>query len=776
MIGASLPRPQARALASGQGRYLDDIELPRMVHVAFLRSAYAHARIVHLDISAARACPGVVAAYTGTDIAAVCTPWRTALAGLPAHVSAPQHALAIDEVCWQGEAVAAVVARSRAEAEDAIEAIEVVWEELPVLSDAAAALRPGAPRVHAALESNCALDHTRQNGDIAAAFANAAVVVEQDFTFGRQTGVSLEPRGILASHDPRGGELLIYQSHQAPFQTREILAERLGLPASRIRVICPDVGGAFGLKLHAYPDEMATAAISIMLGRPVKFVADRIESFTTDAQARDTRAHARIAADANGNILAIELDVLCGFGAYSCYPRSSVGEALQAVDMCAAPYRVPAFRGRVRAAFLNKPPTGALRAVGQPIACTVAEMLLDGLAARLGMDPVALRQRNMMGDGISTPSTAPSGMRIAPLSLHACMDAILARMDYAGLRRMRAQQATAGRLIGIGVAAFIELTGVGSALYGANKVRVAAREATRLSLGPGGVLGCDTSVNDQGQGTRAALAQIIAERLGVAAHDVRMAPTDTGSNPLGGGAWASRGMALGGEATLRAADMLRENILKIAGAMLLTPPEHLRLESASVVNQAGLAQLSLRELADAVHFLPDAIPLHIVPPLSVEASYVPRDVPYFVANGVQAALVELDAESGFIRVLGFWVAEDCGRVINPLLVDGQIRGGVVQGIGAALFEECAYSDRGQLTNGSLAEYLLPMAGDMPDIDIIHVQTPQTTTTLGAKGAGEAGTVAAGAAIWSAVNDALRLRGVAVAVQPMTPARILDALG
>ena len=765
-------RPDAMRLASGRGRYVDDLDAAGLLHVAFLRSPHARARIVAIDGDAARRRPGIVAVLTGADLAAVCAPWRTTLAALPDHASPLQSALALGEATWQGEPVAAVVAQSRAEAEDALDDVVADWEECASVTDAAAALRPAAAPVHAGLAHNLAIARTRETGDVAAAFAAAAFTASQRFGFARQTGVTLEPRGILASYDARMGELVVQHSHQAPFQMREILAAQLGLAVARVRVVCPDVGGAFGLKLHTYPDEVATAAISVLLGRPVKFVADRLESFVSDAQARDATADASIAADRDGRILAITADLLFGFGPVSCHPRGSVGEALQALDLCGAPYMVPAFQGRVRGAYLNKPPTGAYRAVGQPIACGITEQLLDLVAQGLGIDPAEVRRRNLAPADVAVRS--PGGLPLGRLSMQQCLATMLDRMAYDDLRREQKTQQTTGIFRGLGLAAFVEMTGVGSGLYGPNKVRVSAQEAVRLALAPGGVVLLETSVTEQGQGTRFGLAQVAAEVLGVAADGIVVAGTDTGSNPYGGGAWASRGMALGGEAALKAARILRARILAIAGAMLQADPADLHLAAGAVCNAAGMAQLSFAELADAVHFLPDAIPLEEVPALSVEQAHVPRNTPWFTANGVQAAYVEVDVRTGQIRVLGFWVVEDCGRVVNARLVDGQIRGGVVQGLGAALFEACSYSASGQLQNGSLAEYLVPMACEMPRIDIAHVSTPERSTELGAKGAGEAGTVAAAAAIRVAVNDALRPLGVRLEDQPFTPERVLAA--
>jgi carbon-monoxide dehydrogenase large subunit len=748
-----------------------------MQHVAFYRSPFARARFHSLDVEASAAMPGVSAVLTGADIATVCGAWTTRFAMWPSHVSAPQNALAIDEVYWQGEAVVAVVAATRAQAEDALEVIQIEWEEGDPVIDAAAAIVPGAPTCHPAIESNLALDRNTEVGAVDEAFSQAAHVATHRFEFGRQTGVPLEPRGILASFDHRVGELEVYQSHQVPFQMQDIFATQFNLSLDKVRVICPDVGGAFGIKLHAYADEIAVAAIAILLGRPVKFQADRLESFVTDVHARDASAQARLAVAKDGRITGLDVDLLFSFGAVSAFPRSSIGEALQALDLCGSAYQIPSFRGRVRGAFLNKVPTGAYRAVGQPIACAIIEQLLDNAAAALGIDPVDIRRLNHLVPMPEGTHMRPSagGVLLGPLSVDACLELTLQNMDYASLRVSQESLRREGVYRGIGLCTFVELTGVGAGLYGPNQVRVAGKEGVRLSLQPSGKIVCRTSATDQGQGTRTGLTQIVAEAMGTPLESVVVTSGDTGRDPLGGGAWASRGISLAGEAVLLAAEQLTQNILAIAAALAGKPADSLRIANGVVIGSEGQKLYTLQDIALRAHYDSIAIKLSHIPELSVERSYAPTGKPYFAANGIQAAYVEVDLETGQIKVLDIWVVEDCGRIINPLLTDEQVRGGVVQGIGAALYEHCIYSDTGQMSNASLADYLIPMASEMPDIHVGHISTPERETRLGAKGVGEAGTVGAIGAIWCAVNDALRPTGQAVWRQPFTPAHVLEIL-
>jgi carbon-monoxide dehydrogenase large subunit len=773
-IGRSVPRSEVGRLITGRGRYTDDIAVANVGHVAFLRSPHAHARIESIDAAAAKAAPGVIAIVTADDLMPVCQPWQTRLALIKSHISPPQFPLASKEACWQGEAVVAVVAETRAQAEDAVTLINVRWAELPAIATLDAAAATDAAHTNSAMTNNLGLDHSFASGDTDTACRGAAAVVEHDFVFARQTGVTLEARAIIAEFDPRLRRLTIHHSHQVPHQMRDVFATQLGLPLAQVRVVAPDVGGAFGMKLSAYPDELAVAAIAVLLGRPVKFTADRLESFVSDAHAREARVHGRLAVDAEGRLLAMDVSSVSGFGAYTNYPRGSVGEGLQTVHLSAAPYRLPHFHGEARGYFQNKAPSGVLRGVGQPTATTVTEQLLDLAARKLGIDPAELRRRNY-AEATKPDAKSTAGILLGELSLNRCHDKILALMDYPGLRRRQIELRQNAVYRGIGLAVFIEQTAMGPSLYGSLQVRVSANEACRLTLEPDGSIRCETSITDQGQGTRTALTQVIAQELGADISLIEVTSGDTATSPMGGGAWASRGAALGGEAALRAARKLKLNVLTIAASMLQSEPSALRIEDSTILNASGLPQMKLADVAATALFKSNTVPLDEIPPLEIVESYAPRDVPYIASNGIQAAHVEVDPDLGSIRILDFWVVEDCGRAINPGLVDEQIRGGVAQGIGSALFEQCIYNDNGQLQNGTLADYLVPMSAEMPNITIAHVETPVRQTALGARGVGEAGTVAAGAAIWCAVNDALSPFGAVVTHQPITPEHVRECL-
>ncbi len=775
-IGKVVPRPNLDRLMQGRGLYVSDLELPRMGHVVFLRSPHAHAGIDAIDAAAARRMPGVIAVVTGRELATVITPWVGVLSHMKGLKSAPQHAIAIDRVCWQGEAVAAIVATSRAVAEDAAEMVSVEYRELAAVTDMRAALDPETPVIHPPLGDNLAFERKLEVGAVDRAFADSDAVVEAEFVFGRHTGVTLEPRAVVADWNAAEARLTIYQGTQAPHMVQNIAALHLGLEDAQVRVICKDVGGSFGIKVHVYADEMATYALSKLLRRPVKFVADRVESFNTDIHARDHRCKGRIGVKQDGTITAFEIDDLTGIGPYSMYPRTSAIEANQIVNLVGGAYVTGNYRARARVVFQNKNVMCQYRGVGHPIACSVTEGLVDLAASRIGMDPVEIRRRNLIPDD-DYPCASATGLQFELLSHHAAMDRLMRMMDYDA---MRAEQAALRRRNihrGIGVASFIEITNPSAAFYGVGGARISSQDGVAVRLDATGSVICQTSISEQGQGSESLTAQIVGSVLGVSMQRVRVILGDTDNTPYGGGTWASRGAGIGGEAALQAARMLRRNILDVAAAILQATAADLDIVDSVIVNaDDGAARIELKELARIVYFRPDTLPPAIQPELMATRHFVPRQYPFAFTNGVQASWLEVDTDSGFVKLLKHWVVEDCGRIVNPQLVDEQIRGGVVQGLGAALFEHCIYDERGQLTNANMADYLVPMAGEMPDIEVGHVVSPTFETELGAKGAGEAGTAGAAAAVANAVNDALKPFGAMITEIPLTPQTILAALG
>jgi carbon-monoxide dehydrogenase large subunit len=775
-IGRSVPRPNLARLTQGRGQYVSDVVLPRMVHVAFVRSPHAHARIKRIDSDAARKAPGIVAVVTGPELAKVITPWVGVLTHLKGIKSAPQHAIAIERTCWQGEAVCAVVGKSRAEAEDACALVEVEYEILPAVTDPETALDAKTPVIHPELGDNLTFERVLNAGDPDKGFADADAVVETTFVFGRHTGVTNEPRAIVADWNAGEQRLTVYQGTQAPHMTQNLFAKHLNLEEHQVRVVTKDVGGSFGIKVHIYADEMATVALSKLLKRPVKFIADRLESFVTDIHARDHRVHAKIGIERNGTITAFAIDDLTGIGPYSVYPRTSGIEANQIVNLVGGPYACANYRARARVVFQNKNVMCQYRAVGHPIATAVTEGLVELAAAKIGMDAVEIRRRNLFPDD-KYPATSAAGLKFERLSHHASLDKILRMMDYETLRAEQARLHREGVHRGIGFASFIEVTNPSAAFYGVGGARISSQDGATVRLDATGAVFCHSGVTEQGQGAEAVLAQCVATSFGVPIERVRVITGDTDNTPYGGGTWASRAAGIGGEAAWQAGKALRGNVLAAAASILQADPQVLDIRGGVVVDaDTGRERMPLEEVARIVYFRPDTLPPGFQAEFMATRHYVPRAYPFAFTNGVQASYLEVDIRTGEVRLLKHWCVEDCGTVINPQLVDEQIRGGIVQGIGAALFEHCLYDAEGQMLNANMMDYLVPMAAEMPDIEVGHVMTPSADSELGAKGAGEAGTAGAPGCVMNAVNDALRPLGAAPITQmPITPERVLKAL-
>ena len=485
-VGRALSRSGARRAVAGRGTYTDDISLPRMLHAAFVRSPHAHARIVRIDTSAAERGPGVVKVMTGGEVAKMCTaPWVGTLTCFPGMKSAPQYPMAVDRVCWQGEPVVMVIAQTRALAEDATEQVDIEWEPLPVVADKERALDPNGPVLHKQLGDNLAFRKVIDTGGVDAAFAASDVVVEGTFNFGRHTAVSLEPRAILADYDKHTQRLTLYTSSQVPHMIQAVFARTLNVPEHNVRVVAPDVGGSFGLKIHTFGDEIAATAAAMALGRPVKFIADRLESFVSDIHARENRITARMGVSKAGEIQAVEIDVLSGAGAYSQFPRTSVFEANQILNITAGPYKHEHYRAKATVVYLNKVPTSQYRAVGHPIGNSVGEALVDWAAEATGLDPIEFRRLNVMADD-SYPRITAAGIKVADMSHQRCIDVLVERMNYAALRKEQGELRGKGIHRGIGIAAFIKGTAPGPrGYYGAGGAPIASQDACTIKLEPG---------------------------------------------------------------------------------------------------------------------------------------------------------------------------------------------------------------------------------------------------------------------------------------------------
>ncbi len=776
-IGRSVPRPNMQRLLQGRAQYVSDVTLPRMAHVAFVRSPHAHAEIRNIESTKAAKSPGVIAIVTGIELAKIMTPWVGVLTHLKGIKSAPQYPIAIGRARWQGEAIVAVVARTRAQAEDACELVEIEYAELPPVTDPETALDPKTPIIHSELGDNLTFERVHTGGDPDAGFKAADEIIETTFVFGRHTGVCNEPRAIVADWNPGEQRLTAYHATQAPHMMQNLFAKHLGLQEHQVRVVTKDVGGSFGIKVHTYADEMATVALSKLLRRPIKFVADRIESFVTDIHARDHRVHAKIGIKKDGTITAWEIDDLTGIGPYSVYPRTSGIEANQIVNLTGGPYTCPNYKARARVVFQNKNVMCQYRAVGHPIATAVTEGLVELAAAKIGMDPLEIRRRNLIPDD-AHPSQGPSGIKFEALSHHASLAKLESMMDYRGLRAEQERLRLKGIYRGIGFTQFIEVTNPSAAFYGVGGAKISAQDGATVKLDATGAVFCHTGVSEQGQGAEAVIAQCVASSFGVPLDKVRVIMGDTDNTPYGGGTWASRAAGIGGEAAWQAGKALRQNVLEVAGSILQAKPDTMDIRNGVVVDRdSGKERIGLDEVARIAYFRPDTLPPGFQAELMATRHYVPRKWPFAFTNGMQASYLEVDIDSGFVTLLKHWCVEDCGTVINPQLVDEQIRGGIVQGLGAALFEHCQYDERGQLLNGNMADYLVPMTMEMPDMIVGHVVTPTADSELGAKGAGEAGTAGAPGAVMNAINDALRPLGAKpLTDMPFTPGKVLAALG
>ena len=772
-IGARVKRGDDPRLLTGRGRYVDDVTLPRMVHAAFVRSVHAHARLVHVELDRARRAPGVVGVLTGDAVATLCKPYRGVLLHYKGMKTGAMRPLAVDRVRYVGEPIVAVAAESRAAADDAAALIEVEYEPLPAVLAPESAVAAGAPLIHPELGDNVLYETRLTAGDVERAFADAGRVWVRTFTTGRHTGVPLEPRSLIADYEPATRVLTVWISTQVPHMMQAVLAELFGLREQRVRVIAPDVGGSFGIKIHVYQDDMAACALALTLGRPVKFVASRRESFLSDIHAREQTIRVEVAADGDGILTAMRASITAAVGPYSAYPRSSVVEGGQVLRLLPGPYRVRNYDAALRVVAQNKVITSQYRAVGHPIATAVTESMIDLVARDLGLDPAEARRRNLVRPE-DLPYTSAAGNVFDSGSYQAALARLLEAADYDRLRREQGAARAAGRHVGIGLACFVELTGPGAQFYGVGGAPISGQEGTTVRLEPGGAVTALVGVTNQGQGTHTALAQIIADVLDVPLDDVAVLSGDTAVVPYGGGTWASRGMPIGGSATLLAARALGERIRTVAAALLEAHAADIELGgSRAAVRGSPERGLSYAELARAAHFRSNEL-RGVEPSLEATVHYTNPGAWTFT-NGAHLAVVEVDTDTGRVRILRYVAVDDCGRIINPALVEGQIAGGVAQGLGGALMEHCVYDDTGQLLSTTLMDYAVPTCADLPPIEMYHLESPAPGLAGGFKGAGEAGVTGAPAAILNAVNDALAPLGVMLSDQPITPERVVRAL-
>jgi carbon-monoxide dehydrogenase large subunit len=755
-VGQPRLRVEDRPLLTGMAEFVDDLQPEGLLHARFLRSAAAHARVEAVDLQAARRAPGVRAAYAAADVPL--PPLRAPIEN-PEAFSPPRPLLARDVVRFTGEPVALVIADDPYAAEDAADLVELRLDPLPVITDPPAAMAAGAPRLHDH-PTNVIYDSRLEAGDVDAAFAGAAAVVERTFDNPRYSAAPMEPRGVVAA--PTGAGVTLWTSTQVPHSLRVVVAELLGLDPDLVRVVTTDVGGGFGQKAHAYPEDVLVAWAALQLGRPVKWVEDRSENLLASSHARDQSITVRAACDAEGRLLAIDADVVCDVGAYGVYPHGHILEALGTPAMIPGPYRLDAYRARSRAVTTNKCPEGAYRGVGLPVAAFVHERLMDLLAAETGVARDEIRRRNLYTSD-ELPHTTFTNQRYDSGDYIAALDSALEVVGWAGFTAEQERARAQGRLLGLGLSCYVEYTGINQRVFhGRGMVAIAGYDGAHVTLGADGCATVHTTLPAIGQGTETTFAQLAADSLGLDVDRVRVERSDTAVGGLHGtGTFASRSAVAGGGALAEATAELRERLLEDAAEALEAAPGDLRVERGIVAVAGSPARgIAVAELVAAAE------------PGRYEAGaqYDPPAIAYPYAT--HACVVEVDPRTGAVEILRYVVVEDCGTIINPLIVDGQVHGAVAQGIAGSLYEALVYDAEGQLVTASLMDYLVPTAMEMPWLELSHSETPAPGSPTGAKGVGEGGTLGPPGAIANAVADAL---GAELNELPLTPERVLRAL-
>jgi carbon-monoxide dehydrogenase large subunit len=767
IIGARIKRTEDPRLLTGRGSYTDDRKVPGLLHVAFRRSDHSHALIRSINTAQARQAPGVIAVFTAEDMANVAPIFATSR--MKDYHATAILGLAKGKVRFAGEPVVGVVAQSRYLAEDAAELIEIEFEPLPVVIDPEEALKPDTTPLHEDAGTNVLLAREFRRGDVDKVIAAAPLKVSARFRFRRKTPLAMENRTYLAEYDTSREALTLHCSTQIPGIIRDALSEALDLPGHCLRVVAPDVGGGFGGKGSLYPEELFVAFAARKLERAVKWTADRMEDLASTSQGFDEIVDAELALDNEGHALALRADVIGDVGAYSIYPWTAVLEPVQVVSFLPGPYKIDSYRGRVRGVATSKPPTGPYRGVGRPTSTFVTEGLMDMAARRLGMDPKEIRLKNMVQPN-EFPYKIGSGIVWDQCAFTECLEAACAASGYSALRTRQREARAQGRLFGVGMACYAELTGIGSRISVAPGMPInTGTETAKILMDSTGAVTAAFGVASHGQGLETTLAQVVAEHLGARVEDVRIVQGDSAAVVNATGTYASRSTVLAGGAATLAAKELKQKLTRAASHLLEAAPGDIEIAGgvASVVGTDR--RLSFRQLARAVYSEMGRIPADQREELGSTQSYDP--VFGTSATAAHVAVVEVDPNTYQVRVERFIVAEDCGRIVNPMIVDGQVHGGVAQGIGAALFEEVVFNEDGQPLTASLVDYLIPTATEIPDIEVVHIEADSVTTLGGYRGMGEGGTIGAPAAIANAVSDALSPLGIEITELPASPERL-----
>jgi len=766
-VGQPIRRTEDPRLLTGNGEYASDRKPDRALHVAFRRSEQSHATIVRIKTENAKAAPGVVAVLAADDIAADCRP-IIPVSRMANYYATPILPLASGKVRYVGEAVVAVIAEDRYLAEDALELIEIEYAPLGAVADPEFAASEAAPLLHEAAGTNVLIAREFRKGDAHADLAVAHVRVRDRFEMTRKAPLAMEPRSYCAEYEGRRGAITLYTSSNIPGIVRDALSDSLDLSGNRLRVVASDVGGSFGSKGSLYPEEIFMCVAARKLRRSLKWTADRLEDIGSSSQAFAEIIDAEMGFDANGIAIALEADVIGDVGAYSIYPWTCGLEPVQVVSFLPGPYKIASYRGAVRGVATSKPPTGPYRGVGRPISTFVTERLMDMGAKALGIDPLEIRRRNLVRDD-EFPYRIASGIIWDKTGFMECLEAAAEAAGYAELRTQQAAARKQGRYFGIGLASYAELTGIGSRIAVAPGMPInTGSETAKIRIDSTGAITAAFGVASHGQGLETTLAQIIADDLGAKFEDIRIVQGDSDAVPMSTGTYASRSAVLGGGAAKHASHLLREKIKKVASHLLEAGTEDIDVANgrASVIGTDRA--VSFRQIAKAVYSDMRTLPVEAREEL--EASYTYDPINGTTAAATHLAVVEVDPVSCFVKIHKYVVAEDCGRIINPMIVDGQVHGGVAQGIGAALYEEMIYDDAGQLLSASLVDYVIPSAVEIPHIDVVHIESASSVAG-GFRGMGEGGTIGAPAAIANAVADALSPFGLEITELPITPERL-----
>jgi aerobic carbon-monoxide dehydrogenase large subunit len=765
-IGRRDRRREDDRFLRGHGRFVDDIEHRGTLHAAFVRSPIAHGRILAIDVSAAAALPGVVAVVTGADLALDTRPQVVAQEGF---TPLQTEVMPRTTVRFTGDLVAMVVAEDRYVAEDAVDLVDVDLEPLPVHLDVLEAeLNTGSP-VDPSLPHDLHTRRTRSYGDAATAFSEADRVVGAEFRSPRMTHVPIEPRGTLAIWDEGRAELTMYVGQQTAHMARTKLANQLGLREHQVRVISPDVGGAFGQKIPLYREDVAVAAMARRLRRPVKWIEDRTENLVSCNHARDDRVTVEAAVRTDGTITALRAQLWADFGAYAFYPPSYMIDVVG--WLLPGAYRIPNYEYTINVGLTNKCPVGPMRAP-MSIVTWATEGLIEAIAADLGLDPIEVRRRNLITLE-EQPYDSAAGYRYEALSVRDSLDEALSQFDLTDFRRVQEAHRSQGRLLGFGVATVLEPTAYGSAWYHHALGGGSGHEAARLRIDPSGAVTVSAGINPSGQGYETTMSQVVADGLGADVEDIAVLLGDTHVVPYGMGSRGSRGAVAGHGVAFMAAQELREKVLRIAGHLCGHDPADLELSGSQIRLPGGAPLFSLAEVARVAHMEPSRLPPGEAPGLEVHKTYDPP--PMTFSNACHACLVEVDEATGAVAIRRYVVVEDAGRLINPMIVDGQIMGGIGMGIGQALYEEVVYDEAGNNITATFVDYLIPTADCVPSVEIHHKETPNPHTPHGLKGMSEGPVQGSVAAVALAVQEALSHRGVTVSELPLSPRRILHLL-